>query len=260
MNLTATTAHVSRTRVRGLDRHTAARERGFKDAHSLAIHVALEVQAALEWSIEKHNRASLVVSGGPAGVLLFPYLRALSLPWEKVVVSLAHETWVPTHHELSVEGQVRRELLVGDARSAKFVGMYKPGLSIEAAVLRGEDACARPSQVSLARGTADFDVVLLGMDDEGNVAGLSSLTRRDVLEGKSAARLVQGPVPDHSETCLSLSPRALLDSGHTFVVYRGAGSARAYQRALSHGPTAELPVRAILHGRTRYGVDVFFTP
>lgn len=231
-----------------VDQPTVTREHRFRSPSDMAVAVTNEVQAALEWALSARGHASLVVSGGRDALMLFGYLRTLRLPWERVSITLADDYWVAPDHAESIEGLVRRELLVGALEEANFLGFYRPDISISQRCRELE---------SLLAPLLPFDVVLLGMADDGHTASLFPDTTREVLEGRSDALVVTGYSATLPGECLSLTPRALLNSRHSFLVFTGQGKARTLRQALREGPFEELPVRSILHGHTRYGVDVF---
>lgn len=127
------------------------------------------IAANLSTSLRKRNAASLVVSGGSTPAPLFDALSTRELDWSRVTVTLADERWVPADHKDSNEALVRNRLLVGNAASAAFVSLYEPGCSpIEAQSVVAQRLGSMP---------LPFDVVLLGMGNDGHTASFSPATR-----------------------------------------------------------------------------------
>lgn len=67
----------------------------FRDPALLAAALAQQVVRRLKEDLLRQDRAVLVVSGGQSPVASFQALAHQTLPWERVVVTLADERWVP---------------------------------------------------------------------------------------------------------------------------------------------------------------------
>ena len=103
----------------------------YPDSESCGQALAARVAVRLQREIERRGQASLVVPGGTTPQ---PFLRALSrqcIEWEKVMVTLTDERWVPPDHPQSNEGLVRRELLTNYAAACHFVSLWCPSMSPE---------------------------------------------------------------------------------------------------------------------------------
>ena len=139
------------------DWHTFA-DRGSLD-QALATHVA----SRLQQGIAERGTAHLVVSGGSTPIKLFSILADADIEWDRVVVLLADERWVPVDHEDSNERLVRETLLIGKAKSAHFLSLLPtPG-----------DEITNIAGLSTLLGSLPrFDVVLLGMGEDAHTASL----------------------------------------------------------------------------------------
>ncbi len=233
-------------------------EHRFPDAHALARALAGEIQVDLQEAIAARGHASLVVSGGRTPVTLFNQLATEKLPWDKVWVTLADERWVDAHDAASNERLVRTELLQQLAAAAQFVSLKNAATTPEA----GADWAWR----SLARIARPFDVVLLGMGDDGHTASLfpasptnpaPHLTQALDTSRPPACVAMQAPVAPQAR--LSLNLNALLDARRIILHIQGEAKWGLYQTAKQHGPVALLPVRAVLH-QQEAPVDVFWSP
>jgi 6-phosphogluconolactonase len=226
-------------------------EHRFPDTLALAHALSGEIKVDLEEAIAARGVSSFVVSGGRTPVKLFEQLRAEKLDWSKVWVSLADERWVETTSEASNERFVRETLLVGPAAAAHFVGLKNPAPTPEA----GADWATR----ALTRVPHPYDVVLLGMGEDGHTASLfpGSLTLARGLDATAAPACIAVNALAAPHARISQNLAALLDSRRVVLHIEGETKWQVYQRARMPGPMAELPVRAILHQK-EVPVDVYW--
>ena len=138
--------------------------RDFPDQDSLLSTIAEEVAGRLSAAVEERGSASLVVSGGRTPEALFQRLSRAEIPWSKVTVTLADERWVPESDPDSNAALVKRTLLQGRAAEARFLPLYGGEETPEA----GQAACEQ----RLEEIERPFDLVLLGMGEDGHTASL----------------------------------------------------------------------------------------
>jgi 6-phosphogluconolactonase len=228
-------------------------EHRFPDPLALAHALSGEVKVDLEEAIAARGAASLVVSGGRTPAKLFQHLRNEKLDWSKVWVTLADERWVETAADASNERLVRETLLTGAAAAAHFVGLKNPAPTPE----QGADWCNR----ALTRVPRPFDVVLLGMGDDGHTASLfpGSLALARALDRAAAPGCVAINALTAPHARISLNLAALLDARRVVLHIEGDAKWQVYQRARTPGAGAELPVRAVLQQK-EVPVDVYWAP
>jgi 6-phosphogluconolactonase len=230
-----------------------AHEHRFPDAHALARALAGEIQVDLQEAIAARGSASMVVSGGRTPVTLFNQLASEALPWEKVWVTLADERWVDAHDAASNERLVKAELLQQRAAVAQFISLKNAAATPEA----GAEWAWR----SLARMSRPFDVVLLGMGDDGHTASLFPNTEplAEALNTSRPPACVGMRAPVAPQERLSLNLTALLDARRIVLHIQGDAKWAVYQAAKQRGATELMPVRAVLHQQD-VPVDVFWSP
>lgn len=216
------------------------REVRYPDRDTLAGELADSVAKDLAQATRTRGVASLVVSGGSTPKALFKELAQRALSWDKVVVSLADERWVPADHEASNERLVRTHLLTHHAAAARLMGMVNEAATPEA-------GCAA-TEAALATMPRPFDVVILGMGGDGHTAslfpGADELAAGLDLANPKLCLAVRPPAMPHPR--LSLSLAALLVSRRIVLHITGQEKWAVYQRALAEGPARELPIRALL--------------
>lgn len=227
------------------------------DAHSyttapmLVDALAPEVAHTLSQAVHQRGQASLVVSGGRTPIPLFKALAAQDAPWSAISITLADERWVPTDSAQSNEHMVREHLLQGPAAAAHFVGLYNHADT----PANGEAACAD----ALADLPRPFDVVILGMGDDGHTASLfpgSPELEAALATNRPCAAMSADKRPRERMT---LTPAALLDSRRIIVHIAGADKWSMLQTAAAPGAIEQYPVRAVLH-QQQVPVEVHWSP
>lgn len=213
--------------------------------------LAKTIATRLSASIAKKGQASLVVSGGSTPLNLFKLLSLQPLAWEHVFVTLADERWVDNQHDASNEKLVRANLLQNHAAKAQFVPLKNDYATAEAgAPLKRQDILAMPHP---------FDVVILGMGDDGHTASLFP----------NATNLTKGLDMANKETVISMMPTAapferitltlpaLLDSQAIFIHIVGENKKAVLQEALADHDVNHMPIRAFL-AQHSVPVEVFW--
>jgi len=210
--------------------------RAFETRELASLTLANELENILESAIGARRAAALVVSGGTSPAPMFRQLRERLLDWSKVTVVPSDEREVPLSHPDRNERMIREELLQGPASGATLCSLIPPG-----------DVPAR------------FDAVVLGMGSDGHTASLFP-DSPDLDTALAATEpLARLEVPRLGSHRVSLTPAALLDTGHLFLLFFGEDKREIFERARSSGLVHEYPVRAILH-QERVAVEVYWAP
>ncbi len=222
----------------------------FEHSDELVAALARRIANALQDAVDIRGQASLVVSGGSTPIPLFHKLRAIAIDWQEVYVTLADERWLPADHPDSNERLVREHLLTDKAAKAKFRGLHNIHATPEAgAAMAGE---------SLSNFPRPFDVVILGMGNDGHTASLfpcaaeldAGLTTDAVC---LAVRPTQAPHPR-----LSLSLSSLLNARQIYLHLSGESKKAVLEEALSSRDVKAMPIRAVLDQR-KVPVDVYWS-
>jgi 6-phosphogluconolactonase len=225
----------------------------FSDLDALSLKLAGQVSAGLSAAIAARGSASLVVSGGKSPTKLFEHLRAQALDWSRVCVALADERWVDPTDASSNEKFVRDVLLKEHASAAKFIGLKNAAPT--------PDVGAVAAWETFARVPRPFDMVILGMGDDGHTASLfpASPNLANALNPNAVAGCVGMWSPIAPQARLSLNLSALLDSRRIVILFNGAQKWSTFTTASESGPIADMPIRAVLR-QTRTPVEVMWSP
>ncbi len=206
---------------------------------------AEDVSGCLREALDQRGRASLAVSGGRTPEHIFPLLARERLSWDRISVTLADERWVASDHPDSNEGLARRLLMQGPVAAARFVGL-------KTAAENPHDG-REGSEAALSTLDWPLDAIFLGMGEDGHIASLFPGSD-DWMDAPGRALAVAAS--DQRQARMSLTPSAILDSRHIFLIITGPEKRAVYDAALKPGPVGELPVRLILH-QDRVPVSVY---
>jgi 6-phosphogluconolactonase len=196
------------------------------------------VTGTLRDAIATRGRATLAVSGGNTPRPLFARLAQTELAWNKVDITLVDERWVDISDDASNEKMLRSTLLAGPAGLAHFVPLKNSAASAAA----GVPAAA----AALAQLVRPFDLVMLGMGDDGHTASLfpGAPQLAEGLATKASCLAVTPPAAPHER--ITLSAHQLLDTRRLVLHISGAQKLRALHEALADGPVEDHPIRFFL--------------
>jgi 6-phosphogluconolactonase len=204
---------------------------------SAAASLAKRITAELREAVGQRGRASLLVPGGRTPVPLFHALRRCDLPWQDIAIGLTDERWVPADHADSNSRLVRAELLVDAAAAARFVPMRNTAPTAVAGAVNSWRALS-----SLPR---PFDVVVLGMGEDGHFASLfpDSQGLAAAMDLKADPGCVPMRAPSAPVERISLNLAALASARHLFLFITGKRKRELMESAPAR---AGLPVESLL--------------
>ena len=226
----------------------------FSDCNAQALALAERVADQLRSSLAARGEAALAVSGGSTPKQFFGQLAKQPLDWSRVHVTLVDERWVPESDPRSNAQLVRSLLLQGDAAAATFVPLYTGDASPEAGLAIAQariDALPRP-----------FDVVVLGMGDDGHTASFfpGGDHLGEALDLDGTASVLPMHAPGAGEPRITLSLPTLLQTHALYLLVSGNSKRDLLADArLGLGEAQHYPVRAVLT-QTRVPVAVYWCP
>ena len=212
--------------------------RYFFTAAELNQRFADQVAANLASAIAERGIATLVVSGGRTPQGFFKALAAKTLDWSKVTITLADDRFVPLQHDASNERLVRESLLVDQAAAASFVSLYADFPTAEQAVdVLNQRVASLPT----------FDVVILGMGEDGHTASLfpCSAELAAGLADDAPALLATNPTTAPHQR-ISFSRQRLQDSRAVFLHLVGESKLQVLKQAASGDDVFQMPIRVFI--------------
>lgn len=208
------------------------------DVATLDKALAMHVAGLLRKALDRRAEATLVVSGGKTPLGFFRELSCQELEWPKVIVTLADERWVDESSPYSNARLIRSSLLQGSASHARFISLYHPASTPDTSAALVSDTLA---------GLATFDVVVLGMGEDGHTASIfpHSPQRLAALDDTTelACIAIQGgnPVDDR----LTLTARRLKRTRNLILHITGERKWNLLGQVVT-AATPELPIGFLL--------------
>lgn len=227
----------------------------FPNADDMVRALSDEIMSRLTESVSSRGVASFAVSGGTTPGVLFDALSVRNAPWDKVSVTLSDERWIAPDQDGSNEKLVRTRLLRNAACDAKLVPLKTSDASPAAAEANVDAAVAAMPR--------PFDVVLLGMGDDGHTASLyPHASGLDAALDLARPHLVQAIHADSAVATgerMTFTLRAILGSRLIVILIRGEAKLAVYRKAAAGTDIHDMPVRAVLH-QTQTPVRVYWSP
>ncbi|MEH6579753.1 MAG: 6-phosphogluconolactonase [Amphritea sp.] len=217
----------------------------FESRSALTNSLSELIQMRLKNAIRQSGSASLAVSGGSTPIPLFDQLSNTPLDWSKVAVTLVDDRWVNPEQPDSNELLVKKHLLHNAAENARFIGLWQPEISAEAAVVN----CHQRLSALNDR----LDTVILGMGNDGHTASLfpcSNELEAALNSDLDCAAVNPGTAP-HAR--MTLTPKRLLNSELRILHLCGQDKLETLAKALKDNDPQTMPISLFLqHPLTIY--------
>lgn len=150
---------------------TDARIRVLPDARTASIAAADAVIAALQAAVGRNGRATIALSGGDTPRMMYAHFaQALpaSLPWDRIHLFWGDERCVPPEHPRSNFGMARDAFIAHVPVPPSNVHRMRGELPPD----RAAAAYREELRALFGQGLPRFDVVHLGLGDDGHTASL----------------------------------------------------------------------------------------
>jgi 6-phosphogluconolactonase len=223
---------------------------GANSAESLDIDLSHRIGQLLTQSITKNGCASIAVSGGRTPIGLFEELSKLNLDWSKVELTLVDERWVDAKHEDSNELLVRKHLIKNKATQINFFPIKNSAKSAKEGQILYEQVL---QQVKLP-----FDVIVLGMGDDGHTASLFPCCKE----------LSQAMDPNNQQKCIVTKPKnapyerisltfSTISKAKNLILHlRGSSKLHTFELAMTLKDAKKMPIYAF----TEKPLEIYWSP
>lgn len=217
-------------------------EQTFANHPAMIDSVTLQLSDHLKSAIEHYGQASFIVSGGNTPKPLYEELSLQPLAWNRVTVCPSDERWVELGHPDSNQTMIEATLLQHAAAEASLVSL-RPSCPFS-------DAPAVINQ-SLMTMHKPFNLVLLGMGDDGHIASLFP-DSNELEHGLTAphSEPVIAVNSDSKGARISLSLTALLNSEHIYLLITGGSKREVFEKAKTNLDNPNLPIEHLLKKAT----------
>jgi len=233
--------------------------RRFADPDSLAHALVETVTRQLRSTLAQESSASVVVPGGRTPIPFFDQLSRAPLEWARVFVTLTDERWVDLHDNASNERLLREHLLRNAALPAQIMGLRGNPATDGSAT--DADAGASAAWQRLRVMPRPFDVVVLGMGEDGHIASLFPGDPASVrgLDLTQAPGCVAVHAPAAPAVRVSLNLPALLQARQVALLVTGEHKWQILQHEWDPATQVHLPVHQLLSQRLT-PVTVYWSP
>jgi 6-phosphogluconolactonase len=226
---------------------TDADVRVFDTADSLAETMAQEIAELLVEAVRRRGSASIALAGGQTPRSVYRHLAARhgeDVPWQQVHFYWGDERLVAPDDERSNHRMARESLL--DALPVRPDRVYPmpSGIAPDRAAAEYE----KTLRARFATEGPDFDLVLLGVGEDGHTA---SLFPHSAVLRESSRWVAAAMAPVDPRHRLTLTLPALTHAETIFMLAVGASKAEAIRRALQGDASDECPASLLRTARAR---------
>ena len=192
-------------------------------------YLSQSIAASLSASINLSGYASFVVCGGSSPLSLYDNLSNKDLDWSKVSIFLGDDRVVPSDHPDSNNYLIHLHLLKNHASSASFYPLNDSSITIHDIRL-------------------PFDVVLLGLGDDGHFASLfpAQLNDRCAFDVNASPSVIASDQnlgsPSHRRISMNLS--MLIDAKRCILLVPNSEKRKIVERAFKDN---QLPLHFLLN-------------
>ena len=187
------------------------------DAVAVATEAAALVLQHAAAALRQHDQFRLVLAGGSTPQQVYQILSQAAQDWTRWQIYFGDERCLPAEH-------AERNSHMADIAWLNHVNIPAANIHPIAAELGAEEATARYAPV--IKNARPFDLVLLGIGEDGHTASLFPGQHHAEAETVHAVHNAPKPPPDR----VSLSRTSLSDSQQVLVLVSGAGKRDAVQR------------------------------
>ena len=219
-------------------------------SESLDIALSQNIYEIINEAIKKRGRASMAVSGGSTPKPLFEELSLLDLDWSKVDLTLVDDRWVDADHKDSNELLVRTHFIKNKAERVNFLPLKNDEQTAKQGISLSEEG--------LQSFTMPFDVIILGMGEDGHTASLfpCSDELKEGMDLKTKNTLVSTNPKSAPYERISLTAKSIMEAKKVFLHLNGSSKLHTIEEAMNLSDSNKMPIYAFLD----HGLDIFWSP
>ena len=200
----------------------------FKDTDTLSKQLAKDTLSIADHYIKKNGQFKIVLSGGKSFIDLYKVLRNSKSNWSKWNIYISDERCLPLYDNNRNDIMINKVWLNNGKIPKQNINFIYAELDAKDAVKRYESALKH---------VGDFDLVLLGMGEDGHVASLFPENMSDDLM-RSDDRVFEVVASKPPPQRLTLSYNVLETSKHVCALICGPGKETALRESIgNHGKT-----------------------
>jgi len=231
------------------------------DERALASAAADELVAAIQEVIAEKGQCSLVLSGGSTPGAIYRNLsrppRSGEIEWDKVIFFWGDERWV-SHQNSASNFKMAAETLFGTLnKKPEQVFAFDTSASTPEICADKYEQVIRSAGYLTDNFAPPFDIVLLGIGEDGHIASLFPGTKALSVKDK-VCTVSANPAKDDSPR-VSLTLPAILSANRIYVFAKGVAKAPIVARVFKGGESVEeLPAQALMNqaaGRVSWFID-----
>ena len=215
----------------------------FSTVETWAESIAGRIEETLGAAVIADGRAVFAGSGGSTPSPIYRRLSQAEIGWDKVAVTLVDERYVPETSPESNATLIKHALLQGPAAKARFIPLYTSEVTV--------DRAAAVAAHALADAGGRFDVVLLGMGEDGHICSMfpESPTLRTLLSPTLKPTVLgvphgrDGAAPSLER--LSINLPYLMSAGRVILGLKGAAKRSVFEREAQGDPAVQ-PIAAMI--------------
>ena len=233
----------------------------FDSQKNLSKSLADRIVKELACAIKKDGKAVLALSGGSTPIPLLKELTAITFDWNKVVITLVDERWVPIGHELSNADLLLEYLLNDLTGPPKFVPLF----NVSAAAMDASssripvltDYCWQTN--SKFNNPAAFDVVILGMGNDGHTASFfpDAENINELVDAKNNNHLLSCSSPSTQVERITWSLPMLLNTNFLALHITSVEKKNVFNRAIESDDAKVMPIRSVIF-QTETALQVYY--
>jgi 6-phosphogluconolactonase len=192
---------------------------------------------------ESSGKLNIALSGGNTPLPILEILQNEDLMWSRYNFFLVDERCVATDDPSSNFGNIQK-VFFSKIVSAKF-SVVKDGISYNQSIAIYKDEIIKHVPIN-ANGFPVFDLILLGMGDDGHTASLFPGTIALLEKNKF---VVLNEVPQLQTERITLTYPLLLNAKEVIVIVKGEGKEKIIKELYSEKPSA-YPIRKLTNSHS----------